>query len=363
MLPVTRRAPLAALIAGLALAAAMTSAAGAASDEAVPVDIPDAAPTQIGDDLTPEQLTDLATLAQERGITLEESIERSGWHESFAMLADRFRGLYPDSYAGARIETSENPWIAFKADVPSTARSTAQQFNNQVFSANADSPFKGSSYQVDLLPDRGYSEEELDQRLVSAHFSVLKHDDVVANASSGYDIATGEITIVVEPRDAAESWDAEALTSYLKAEGVTLDSVRVQVTQRVRLGNDANIYGGDAMSTCTSGFTVKKSSTRGISTAAHCSNNQSMGGSSLTFKGEHDGTWGDVQWHTGSGYEYDDFYSGSSSTYLTAKRDVGSVGNAVEGQDLCRNGKTTYKECDTVYQLNHCSWDCRDILA
>ena len=66
-----------------------------------------------------------------------------------------------------------------------------------------------------------------------------------------------------------------------------------------------------------------------------------MGGSALTFQGEHDGYWGDVQWHTGTAYESASFWSGNSYGYRVNLRYVTSVGNAVEGQSLARNGKTT----------------------
>lgn len=104
-------------------------------------------------------------------------------------------------------------------------------------------------------------------------------------------------------------------------------------------------------------FFGEESSTRGIATAPHCAKSLTQREYSLTFKGSHDGWWGDVQWHTSAvAYEADDFYSGSSSAYRVYLRDVAARGTATEGQRLCRNGKITYKKCDTVHQLNHCSY-------
>jgi len=62
---------------------------------------------------------------------------------------------------------------------------------------------------------------------------------------------------------------------------------------------EAEIYGGLSLSTGTSGFAVKNSSgTKGITSAGHCSNNQSYNGSSLIFQSENYGTYYDIQWYT-----------------------------------------------------------------
>jgi len=64
------------------------------------------------------------------------------------------------------------------------------------------------------------------------------------------------------------------------------DNVRV-ITVEALVEDVANIYGGLALSTCTSGFSVQKGwwpfITKGITTAGHCPNTLSYNGSSLTF--------------------------------------------------------------------------------
>jgi hypothetical protein len=81
---------------------------------------------------------------------------------------------------------------------------------------------------------------------------------------------------------------------------------------RLRLPNNVNvvavkalakpavdIYGGLALSTCTSGFACKKSDgTKGITTAAHCDNSQWYTIFPLSFQQENLGTYYDIQWHT-----------------------------------------------------------------
>lgn len=70
-----------------------------------------------------------------------------------------------------------------------------------------------------------------------------------------------------------------------------------------------------------------------------------------------------MQWHTSATAENDDFYGGNNSTNIADLRDVAGRGNAIEGQTLRHNGRTTYKYCDTVYQLNHCTGDVCHLTA
>jgi hypothetical protein len=62
---------------------------------------------------------------------------------------------------------------------------------------------------------------------------------------------------------------------------------------------DTDIYGGLALTTCTSGFAVKTAGgTKGITTAGHIVSEQSYGGHNLPFQDEEYGTSYDIQWHT-----------------------------------------------------------------
>ena len=323
------------------------------------VDLPDVPQAIIGDALTKEELVDLEFIAESTGESLESTIARVAWQQDFAMLATALQEKFPDEFAGAKIEPEGDPWIAFRAKVPDEATRMVAGFNEAVFSQTRYAKSDGDVYSVELRPDAGFSEAELDARLTDAHYAVLATDDVVADANSAYDITTGEILVQVELKQEYAKQGAEPLLVALRDKGVDLDGVSVQVVGDV-LRADDSLYGGQSMTTCTAGFTVvRNGSTRGLVTAAHCPDTQSQGGYSLTFQQAHQGTWGDFQWHISAAYEADDFYAGNLVTNASDLRDVGSRGNAVVGQDLCRNGKTTRKNCDVVYQLNHCSGnDC-----
>ena len=149
-------------------------------------------------------------------------------------------------------------------------------------------------------------------------------------------------------------------TSHPRVGADIVNSITTSVlrsTRPVLGGKEAYLehLGGEILTTCTSGFGTKTSSgVRGISTAGHCNNSQTDDGSSLTFQAEYEGTHGDFQWHTGPKSESDDFFSGSSSSTEVNKRDVSAVGSPIVGQSMCRNGSTSYKDCQDVRKLNVC---------
>ena len=188
----------------------------------------------------------------------------------------------------------------------------------------------------------------------------------VRDAATSYDFETGQITttVVLEstaPSSALDDLRVVASEKLIDAAGVDLDSITTSVIRSnspVIGSNDSNSehLGGEDITSCTTGFGTKTSSgVRGISTAGHCSNSQTDDGSSLTYKGGHEGTHGDFQWHTGPKTERDDFYSGNSSSTEVNRRDVSSVGSPVVGQSLCRNGVTSHKDCQDVRKVNVCA--------
>lgn len=309
-----------------------------------------------GDSLDQAALADLATMAEQEGITLDEAVERYAWHAPFSELVHSIRKAYPADFAGARIESDGNPWIAFRSDVPKSAR--------EHIVAASDDVLGTRTRQIDVVENRGFSEAELDSRLVKAHYAAFDQKQLVANASSGYDSVTGEIIVEIEPVSTLDPAERDNLVAtVMSADKLAFENVTLRVVDEVRGGDTGTvyIYGGSALTTCTSGFAASKNGTRGMTTAGHCSNTQSDGGIVLNHHISYEGEWGDFQWMwadtDGSGnsvWESDNFYAGP---YEADNRDLLGQGFPTEGQRLCRNGKATGKRCDDVYQLNHCYWN------
>lgn len=121
--------------------------------------------------------------------------------------------------------------------------------------------------------------------------------------------------------------------------------------------NATQIYAGLALSTCTSGFTVKNSSgTRGVTTAEHCSNTLSYDGQSLPYQnGAYYGSW-DVQWHTtpnltDKNWAYDGKWD-STTPYYRIISGTKSRSSQVVGEYVCGYGKITKFRCGYIVSKN-----------
>jgi hypothetical protein len=130
------------------------------------------------------------------------------------------------------------------------------------------------------------------------------------------------------------------------------DAAVVEVDQLPR--EEINMYGGLPISTCTTGFTVRNSAgTRGVSTAGHCGNSQTLSGYALTFRGEaYSGSY-DVQWHNASGHTYPNTIKvGSGTRSITGTR---SRTSQTVGSQVCKQGKTTGYTCGTISTISYCA--------
>lgn len=124
----------------------------------------------------------------------------------------------------------------------------------------------------------------------------------------------------------------------------------IEVNQLISI---ESIYGGLPISTCTVGFGVKNSSgTKGIVTAAHCSNTQKHDGVSLPFQTEVLSGSTDMQWHTAPNITVEnDVRTSSFFGVTTTWRNItGTVSRSAQsvGSVVCKYGKTTGYGCGTI---------------
>ncbi|XSG73496.1 S1 family peptidase [Herpetosiphon llansteffanensis] len=116
----------------------------------------------------------------------------------------------------------------------------------------------------------------------------------------------------------------------------------------------ADVYGGLTVTTCTSGFAVKHTdNTKGIATAGHCDNAQTLGAINLTYKNGIYSYSHDVQWHTAVGntiknqirYKLDGTRRNITATKSRVSQSVGTV--------VCKYGQTTAYTCGTISSKNY----------
>lgn len=130
----------------------------------------------------------------------------------------------------------------------------------------------------------------------------------------------------------------------------------------------ATLYGGLSLSTCTSGFAVRNSGgTRGITTAAHCGNAQSYSGTALTFQSERYTGAYDVQWHTHSGstfrnWVFDGLSDTSTPYYRTITATKSRTSQALN-EFVCKYGKTTAYTCGYISDKSYLSSSPSDATA
>ena len=357
----TKRArPLLGLLAVIAMVcvAMVAPPAGANPSESSVVDLPDVPAPRIDSGISVAEMQDLRTLASQSGMTIDEAIERYAWNDNFSLAVHLIRDGMPDSFAGAAIVDSRTAWIGFADSQPEDAAEVIAEFGDHF--GNID---------VDIRTGVGFTEVEIQKAIAAAHFAVFEHDGV-EDAITSFDFDSKTIEIVVSKSDTAskavttmelEQIADAAVNRTIDRNPASLIAVSVaEANTRVLGGDDSSSYhwGGEALSTCTSGFTVRTDSStsgsRGVATAGHCNDTQSDDGDSLTIQDSYDGYYGDYQWHTGPDTVQDEFYSGTTTSLEAYPRDVSSVGYALEGQSVCKNGKAGYKDCGEVRKDSVC---------
>jgi streptogrisin C len=273
--------------------------------------------------------------------------------DNFALAVNTVQEEHPEAFAGAEIVDPRGAWVGFAADAPEAAIEVIGTFEK----AHA-------TIAVEVRPGIGFSEVALGEAVATVHYAALDGAGV-RDARTVFDYETRQITSTV----AFDSTAAAAVEEVRKAAsdrlvdsglGHLLDTIAIDIVESSipTLGgvddNSAHI-GGEAISTCTSGWSVAHPDGRsGIVTAGHCQAAQSDDGRALTHQTFHEGMFGDFQWHTGPQSEPDDFYSGNDTQLEVNRRDVAGAANPVVGQWLCKNGKTTFKSCDTVRATQIC---------
>jgi streptogrisin C len=315
-------------------------------------DLPDVPAPQIADPISEAELTDLKSYARQEGLSLEFVIERYGWADNFALAVDKLREEHPDAFSGAAIVDARTAWIGFVADPPQAAVQVMETFKQ------AHAPVS-----VEVRSKVGYSEVEVRDAVATVHFAALEATGD-REVDTAFDSETGQITSRV-PSGSAKAFGLEKLQTAavdsLRGSGLgrILERISVNVvgSELPTLGGTNAHIGGEGWTTCTSGFTVQHWDGRtGIATAGHCPDSQKDDGHVLTLRLQHEGQFGDMQWHTGPEDEPDDFFAGSSTQLEVDRRDVAAWGNPVVGQLLCKNGKSGFKDCDNVRALWTCYW-------
>lgn len=218
---------------------------------------------------------------------------------------------------------------------------------------------EAAGIEIVVADDQPFSFAELEERKGRVHKALLANGfrDVVTNVNiQGGGVIP--VTLTPEPGLAAT---AEAILALLPPD--LKSSVELTISDAPVVVREG-AFGGmwmlrSGIRDCTSGWTVQKvgSSTRGVSTAGHCNSINQIEHpghaihAAITQAPEHQGQWGDVQWHTTTFIEADDFYANS-----TIIRDVVAVeprAGISQNEAICAYGRSS--------NVRHCSLAVLDV--
>lgn len=314
-------------------------------------------------ELSTAELEDLAWIAERDGTTLEEQIRIRGWKTPVVEALGELASGYPDDFAGAVIRTGveREVFLAFKGQPPEALFADARLVD----------------VSLEIRTDTGYSEAEMVEEVVALHYLMLESGTFGDRISSGHDVETGVLHILIEIPSTLTVDDEtfsppseDQLIASLPASVRDRSNTVVEFVDALPMADAALGYGGGRIDTthiCTAGFKMKitiSPTNKSMLTAGHCpgstGNHRNLPGSpamAVFMNTAHNGQYGDFRTY---------FFASPNEPSRQFYHDHGLLRtpNAVltpaAGADVCRFGRTTGKHCDEIYRINQCqSQTCR----
>lgn len=289
---------------------------------------------------------DLALTAEALGWTVAEARAQYEAGEAVEVVARAVYAKAPETFVGSILseEPGGTPSLLVKGPAPSWATSLAS----------------AGEVAVQIVDEQPYSYAELldlNDRLTDSLLGLG-----YTQFSTGEDIKVGVVVAEVQAVPGLKSSSAE-LESQLPADLAA--GVQLTVTDKVSSGFE-HAYGGarvrnDDVAKCTSGWTViNGNGTTGVTTAGHCTGINQIdevgeGRWALAHQQEHQGRYGDVEWHTSSHSELAKFYSSYST--LRNTNDIEVVVDMSLNESVCLYGRSS-NDRDCSSRIMSRSWNC-----
>lgn len=265
--------------------------------------------------------------ASEYGLALDAAraqlrlMDEAGAYQE--MLAQKF----PDEFAGLWVE--HHPSFSVVAAVTNTALAA------QVVSIASD-----DLAAVVVVREHAVSLRKLELAAEEAGDSISTPHNLNIDVRQNQvviDVLPQALAVATEAIDRHRNWIVRAST---------------KVTEVPTLGGPvADIYGGlnlNGSLSGTSGFSVRRNGTTtdGIVTAGHLSNQLSYNGTALTYQYGIVGGSVDAQWHTTPGLtDAPKFYFGGGTSFVSGTKHYSQM---VVGSSVCKWGRTTGYDCGVI---------------
>ena len=273
--------------------------------------------------------------ATQWGIGLDEAVRRLQLQRSIGALGTELEENEADTYAGHWIKHGSDPNdFGMVVRFTSNGNGTIQGYGQHV----ANGPLAG------MVEVRDADKTLADLRQAQSQaIEAISGQDIPAELN--IDVKTGRVKIYVVERG--------RLDNAIQDGSVVLPENTDLITVSALGRMESDIYGGLALSKCTSGYAVKKSDgTKGITTAAHCPNELSYDGTDLEFERSKEGGSYDIQWHTTPGFTPTNKIRFTSNG--ATRRITGTVGRSSQsvGEYVCKYGKITHYTCGYIASTN-----------
>ena len=137
---------------------------------------------------SPAEVNDLQSIANQEGITLDESIARYAWRDDFSRIVTAMEADDPDSVVDAGKTGESSAWIKFSGSISGNARNAIDKFK-------PENPHVTVSLRTGKDP--GFTKREAEEAVIGAHFAVMEEDGV-QDSVTYYDSDAIEIVVTVQ---------------------------------------------------------------------------------------------------------------------------------------------------------------------
>lgn len=169
------------------------------------------------------EVSDLQAIANQDGITLDESIMRFAWRDDFSRMVTAIEDDDPDSVVDAASTSGSSARIKFSGSISGNARSAIDKFQSE-------NPHVTVSLQTGKDP--GFTKREAEEAVIGAHFAVMAEDGV-QDSVTYYDSDAIEIVVTVQM---ATPPSDEKLSSLEKAaQRGAADATRPDITDSLTI--------------------------------------------------------------------------------------------------------------------------------
>ena len=172
---------------------------------------------------SPAEVNDLQFIANQDGITLDESIARYAWGDDFSRMVTAIEDDDPDSVVDAAITGGSTATIKFSGSISGNARNAIDKFKSE-------NPHVAISLQTGKDP--GFTRREADEAVVGAHFAVMAEDGV-QDSVTYYD--SDAVRIVVTVQMATPPSDEKLSSLEKAAERGAADATRPDITDSLAI--------------------------------------------------------------------------------------------------------------------------------